>query len=153
MSPISPLKSTILKKVKMGKCTLLTVIIVILTANACKHLPDTGPPCVAGSGGSVTIVVYAKHGSTSIPNYYTHLDTAFVKFGTTNSPETKPVNFNTYYVGEPGEDHIHCYGLKCGDYYIYRTAWDSIENVRRYGGYGISIADTNGEKSVTVAVN
>jgi len=49
--------------------------------------------------------------------------------------------------------YIHCYGLKCGDYFIYRTAWDSVANVRRYGGYGVSITDAEGGKSIIVAVN
>ena len=137
----------------MKRWTSITFIIVVLIANACKHKPDMLSECVAGSGGSVTIVVYARHGSTPITNYFTHLDTAFVKFGTTSSPGTNPVNYDTYYVSEPGEDHIHCMGLKCGDYYIYRTAWDSVENVRRYGGYGISISDTIGAQSIIVAVN
>jgi hypothetical protein len=137
----------------MKKFAPISFIIVVLIVLACKHKPDLGPPCLAGSGGSVTIVVYAKNGSTSIPNYYTHLDTTYVKFGTTSSPGTKPENYNTYFVGEPGEDHIHCYGLKCGDYYIYRTAWDSVENVRRFGSYGISISDTTVEVSIFVAVN
>jgi hypothetical protein len=137
----------------MRKCTSLTIIAVVLIVNACKHKPDISPPCVAGSGGTLTIVAYAKHGSISIPNYYTHLDTAFVKFGNTSSPGTNPANYNTYYVGEPGEDHIHCYGLKCGDYYIYRTAWDSVENVSRYGGYGISISEISGDQTITVDVN
>jgi hypothetical protein len=137
----------------MRKYKCITIITVVLILNACKHKPDISPLCVAGSGGSVTIVAYAKHGSISIPNYYTHLDTAFVKFGTTISPGTDPANYNIYYVGEPGEDHIHCYGLKCGDYYIYRTAWDSIENIRRYGGYGISILQTSEEQDITVDVN
>ena len=82
-----------------------------------------------------------------------HLDTAFIKFGTLSSPGTNPKNYDTYFVGEPGEDHIHCFGLKCGNYFIYRTAWDSVSNVRRYGGYGTSISDTEGGKSIIVTVN
>jgi hypothetical protein len=130
----------------------IALITILLILNGCKHKPDI-PPCLAGSGGSISIVAYATHNSIPIPNYYTHLDTAFVKFGTTSSQGLNPANYNKYYVGEPGEDHIHCYGLKCGDYYIYRTAWDSVENIRRYGGYGISIPDTSGEIVIIVDVN
>jgi hypothetical protein len=137
----------------MKKYTSITSFAIVLWVIACRHNPDPGPPCVAGSGGYVTIVAYARHGSIFIPNYFTHLDTTFVKYGTTSSPGTDPLKYNTYYLGEPGEDHIHCYGLKCGDYFIYRTAWDSVENVRRYGGYGISISDTLGEKIAIVEVN
>jgi hypothetical protein len=134
-------------------CRFIIIITVVLIVNACKHNPDTASPCIAGTGGSLSIVAYASHGSISIPNYNTHLDTAFIKFGTLSSPGNNPANYDTYYVGEPGEDHIHCYGLKCGNYFIYRTAWDSLENVRRYGGSGISITDIEGGKSIIVAVN
>lgn len=137
----------------MKKCISITIIIVFLMVNACKHEPDPGPSCVAGSGGSLTIVAYAKHGISFIPNYYTHPDTAFIKFGTTSSPGTDPANYNTYFVGDPLEDHIHCFGLKCGNYFIYRTAWDSVGNVRRYGGIGITISDVNSETSIIVPVN
>jgi hypothetical protein len=135
------------------KITTATIITVVLILNACKHKADAPPACIAGSGGRVTIVAYADHGGTSLPNYFTHLDTAFIKFGTTQSPGTNPANYNTYYISDPGEDHIHCAGLKCGDYFIYRTAWDSIANVTRYGGYGISISDTSGDKLIHVVVN
>jgi len=137
----------------MKKCSFIFIIIGGLIFNACSHKPDPGPKCTAGSGGILSIVAYANYGSTSIPNYYTHLDTAFVKFGTLSSSGTNPVSYDTYYVGEPGEDHIHCFGLKCGDYFIFRTAWDSVNNVRRYGGYGVSLPNADGGLSFIVAVN
>jgi hypothetical protein len=135
------------------KISTATLAMIILFLNACKHKADEPPACVAGSGGGVMFVVYAFHNNISIPNYYTHPDTAFVKFGTTSSPGPDPLNYNTYFVSEAGEDHIHCTGLKCGDYFIYRTAWDSVAGVSRYGGYGISFSDTSGIKSVNVVVN
>jgi hypothetical protein len=134
----------------------VTLIAVVMILNACKHKADSPPAppaCIAGSGGNVIMVVYANFGSTPIPNYFTHPDTAFVKFGTKTSPGTQPGNFDIYFVSEPGEDHIHCPGLKCGDYFIYRTAWDSLANVFRYGGFGISVTDTAGEQLIHVAVN
>ena len=130
----------------------VAIISVALVLSACRHKADTPPGCVAGPGGRVMIIVFANHDSVSIPNYYTHRDTAFIKFGTTSSPGTHPANYDTYFVGEPGEDHIHCPRLRCGDYFIYRTAWDSVANVSRYGGYGISFSDTTGFKIIYVAV-
>jgi hypothetical protein len=134
----------------------IVIAIGLVLISACKHKeyePPASPGCVAGSGGSVTIVVFAEHAGVSLPNYYTHRDTAFIKFGTTTSPGINPSNYNTYFVSEAGEDHIHCMGLKCGDYFVYRTAWDSVANVTRYGGYGISFADTTGDKIIHVSVN
>jgi hypothetical protein len=137
----------------MNKSIYLVVIISGLILEGCKHNPDVPPPCAAGPGGNVIIVVYAEHENTPLPNYYTHPDTAFVKFGTTASPGTHAENYDTYYMSEPGEDHIHCMGLQCGDYFIYRTAWDSVANVTRYGGYGISFSETTGDKEIHIAVN
>jgi hypothetical protein len=136
----------------MRKCISISILSIALIVSDCKHKPDI-PPCVAGSGGSLTIIAYAKHGSISIPNYYTHPDTAFVKFGTRTFPGNNPGNYDTYFLSVPGEDHIHCFGLTCGDYFIYRTAWDSVENVIRYGGDGISLSGTSGEVALIVAVN
>ena len=136
----------------MRKYRFINSIIVVFIVSACMQKPEIAP-CIAGTGGNLSIVAYAMHGDISIPNYYTHFDTAFVKFGTLRSPGTNPSNYDTYFVSYPGEDHIHCYGLKCGNYFIYRTAWDSVANVRRYGGLGTSISDTEGGKSIIVAVN
>jgi hypothetical protein len=136
----------------MEKGSIFISIIILGIVSSCMHKPDL-VQCVAGTGGTLSIVVYASHGNTSITNYRTHLDTAFVKFGTLISPGTKQVDYDTFYIGEPGEDHIHCYGLKCGNYYIYRTAWDSVANVSRYGGFGVNITDIEGGKSVIAAVN
>jgi hypothetical protein len=133
------------------KTTLLIVSIALLIV-ACKREQDA-PICVAGSGGNVTIVVYANHGNTAIPNYATHGDTAFVKYGATVIPGTGPANYDTFFIGEPGEDHIHCENLKCGNYYVYRTVWDSVANVSRYGGSAIHIFETNGEKDIIISVN
>lgn len=114
------------------------------------HKPDN--LCVAGTGGDVTIIAYAKHDTTFLIDFKSHPDTAFIKFGTTKSPGTRPGIYDTFYIGLAGEDHIHCSGLKCGNYFVYRTAWDSVANLRRYGGFGISITDTSGEKVALVPV-
>jgi hypothetical protein len=121
---------------KMGKRRFIIIMTVMLIVYACKHKPDI-VPCLAGTGGSLSIVAYATHAGISIPNYFTHFDTAFVKFGTLSSPGKNPANYDTNYVSNPGEDHIHCYGLKCGDYFIYR----------------VSISDSEGGKSIIVPVN
>ena len=146
------LKYILKVKDRMRKNRFINIIIVVFIVISCMHKPEIAP-CIAGTGGNLSIVAYAMHGDISIPNYYTHLDTAFVKFGTLHSPGTNASNYDTYYVSDPGEDHIHCYGLKCGNYFIYRTAWDSVANVRRYGGYGVSISDIEGGISIMVTVN
>ncbi|MCX6248013.1 MAG: hypothetical protein NTW10_09785 [Bacteroidetes bacterium] len=130
------------------------LIALFLFLCGCKHkTEDSLPSCIAGTGGNLTLVVFAYHNGISIPNYYTHPDTAFIRFGTTISPGINSAAYSTFFVSAPGDDHIHCPGLRCGDYFIYRTAWDSVAGTTRYGGYGISIADTSGDKIINIAVN
>ena len=109
--------------------------------------------CVAGTGGHVNIVVYVNHNGNGILNYDSHPDTAFLKFNTLSSPGTAPANYDTFFVGEGGEDHIHCENLKCGSYFIYRTAFDSVSNSRYTGSLGISFTETAGEIDTVVNVN
>ena len=109
--------------------------------------------CIAGTGGHVNVVVYANHNSMGLLNYGNHIDTAFVKFNTLTAPGTDPGKYDTFFTGEPGENHIHCQNLKCGDYYIYRIAYDSVTNTRYTGGIGISFSMAGGEIDTTVNVN
>lgn len=126
------------------------LMLAVLLSN-CRKSDETS--CVAGPNGDVSIVVRASHNGTEIPNYGNHLDTAFVKYGTTTNPGTDPASYDTYFVGEPGEDHIHCEELKCGSYYIYRVAFDSVTNTRYTGGLGVSFTQIGGEIDTTINVN
>jgi hypothetical protein len=137
----------------MRKIYFLAVAALLYFCWACEHAPTGQKPCIAGSGGEATLTAYAVYNSNYIPNYYTHQDTAYVKYGTLLSPGTQPEDYDTYYLSEAGEDHIHCSGLKCGDYFIYRTAWDSVAGVSRYGGAAISLSETGGEHMCIVVVN
>ncbi len=119
----------------------------------CKKESPAPPPCIAGTGGFVQVVVFANHGSTPMYNYLSHPDTVFIKFNTLTSPGTSPSNYDTYFVSDFSmRNHIHCTGLKCGDYYFYRTAFDSIHNTRYYGGFALIVSPATHEIDTTVAV-
>lgn len=126
--------------------TLCALLIV-----SCKKKADS-PSCTAGGGGNAEIVVYAAHNGTILINSAQHPDTAFMKYGTTVSPGTAPAAYDAYYVSEAGEDHIHVTHLTCGSYYIYRTAFDTTNNMRYTGGLGISFTQTGGEIDTTINV-
>jgi len=135
---------------------ILFLSVLCLAAVSC-HKKDnnnnTGTQCVAGAGGNVTIVCYAKHNGVTLLNYDVHPDTAFIKYGATMLAGIGPSDCDTFFVGEAGEDHIHCKGLKCGIYYIYRTAYDSVANARYAGGISINITQTSGEIDTAINVN
>jgi hypothetical protein len=92
-----------------------------------------------GLGGDTTLVVFMKHHGNIIKNHYGYPDTIFVKFKATDLPGTSPDKFDTYFVGEPGEDHIHCVGLRPGKYYLYGVGIDSTGPYRVKGGAAVKI--------------
>jgi hypothetical protein len=108
--------------------------------------------CVAGTGGGVTIVGYLKHHTMLIPNTATHLDTVYLKFNTSNNPGADLSLYDTYFVGEAGEDHVHLEGLKCGKYYIYGVGYDDMISQRVVGGIPYTLTDTSGEVDLNIPV-
>lgn len=131
----------------------LVAVIAVTSCNENKDTPVPVTQCTAGSGGNVTIVNYALHNGDTLLNYDSHPDTAFVKYSATTSPGTSPSNYDTYFVSEGGEDHIHIKGLKCGTYFIYRTAFDSVSNKRYTGSMSINFTQTSGEIDTAINVN
>ena len=132
---------------------LIAATALLLFSNCKKKDTTTTTTCTAGSGGTIAIVAYAVHNGDTLINYGSHPDTAFVKYNTTTSPGTLPSNFDTYFVSDAGEDHVHCESLKCGDYYIYRTAFDSVANKVYRGGTSVNLAAGAIEKDVFITVN
>ncbi|MEO5673690.1 MAG: hypothetical protein ABIQ74_03510 [Chitinophagales bacterium] len=112
--------------------------------------------CVAGTGGAVTIAAFPKHHnlhiySEAMPGYP---DSAFVKFSPPTSFVTtsNPAEYDLVVAGEAGEDHIHLENLKCGDYFIFMTGWDTSSNERVSGGIPYSISETSGEIDLEIPV-
>lgn len=127
----------------------LITVAIITSSSSCK--PDK--ECEdAGTGGNLTVVATLKHHSKVIYNQPNYLDTVFVKFNTQDLPGTEPLDFDTYFVGEAGEDHVHLDGLKCGDYYIYGAAFDTTITQRVVGGIPFSTTQTDGEIELIVPV-
>lgn len=102
----------------------------------------------AGTGGDATLVVFLKHHGNIIKNHVGWVDTVFVKFNTDELPGTKPSDFDTYFVGEAGEDHVHCEGLKTGKYYIYGAGIDSTGPYRVTGGMSVKIKYSERKKEI-----
>jgi hypothetical protein len=133
---------------------LVLSALLVLTVFSCKKNDDKPvTQCVAGTGGDVNLVSYAVHNGDTLMNYESHPDTAFVKFGASTFPGTNPSSYDTYFVSEEGEDHIHIKGLKCGQYFIYRTAYNEPDSTRYLGTLSINFTKTSGEIDTAIIVN
>lgn len=109
--------------------------------------------CDGGTDGDVNIVTFAVHNGDTLRNYAAHPDTAFVKFNAISSPGTSPSNFDTYFVGDAGEDHIHIEDLECGNYFIYRTAFDSVANKTYTGSTYVNVPEKAPDAVLYINVN
>lgn len=133
---------------KKASVLFATVLLIAIVAS----LPSCKKKCKeAGTGGSVTLVTKLYHHTELIPNKTSYLDTVYVKFNTQNG-DSNVANYNTYFVGEAGENHVHMEGLKCGDYYLYAVGFDSTINERVKGGIPYTFDKESGEIDLTIPV-
>src|SRR5262249_37109411 len=146
---------TIFIKSKKMKNYLIALSIIAIAFAACKKKKN----CEADAGGNLTLVAYAEHHGKVIPNMEAdslhpngYPDTVYVKFNAQDSPGSSPSNYDTFFVGELGEDHIHIHGLKCGDYYLYAVGFDAGIGERVFGGTKFSTDKTDGEIVVHIPV-
>lgn len=109
---------------------------ILLSAAGCKDKCEE-----AGIGGTFTLSVFPKHHDVPIFSQANYVDSAFVKFNSSDLPGTSPSDFDMVIAGTPGEDHLHIEGLKCGDYFIYLTGFDTAINQRVTGGIPYSIPE------------
>jgi hypothetical protein len=124
--------------------TILSAFLIFSIA-ACKK---------AGLGGDAILSVTLNHHGTIIKNHVGYPDTVFVKFNADELPGTNPSDFDTYFIGEVGENHVHCNGLKKGNYFLFGTGIDSSGPYRVTGGQAIKIKnrDKDGEIAVDLSV-
>ncbi|TND02595.1 MAG: hypothetical protein FD123_4057 [Bacteroidetes bacterium] len=115
--------------------------LIILGFNSC---------CKEGTDGDATLTVYLKHHNTIIENHVSWPDTVFVKFNADELPGTNPSDFDAFFVGEAGEDHVHIKNLACGKYYLYGAGLDSSGPYRVTGGMGIKIKRKDRKELINV---
>lgn len=104
----------------------------------------------AGTGGDATLVVYLKHHLMTIPNHIGYPDTVFVKFNAKELPGTTAADFDTYFIGEVGEDHVHCENLKPGTYYLFGVGMDTTISSRVAGGFSVKIKNSDSKKETDI---
>jgi hypothetical protein len=115
---------------KKAITTIAFLASFIFAVSSCKK---------AGTDGDATVVVFAQHHGRTIPNHAGYPDSVYVKFNATDLPSDPTRNYDAVFVGEVGEDHIHCENLHTGKYFLFATGWDTTINQRVSGGIAIKI--------------
>jgi hypothetical protein len=105
-----------------------------------------------GTGGNVTIAAFPKHHGMEIFSNDSALDSAFVKFNTSDFPGSNRGLYDLAIAGDSGEEHVHILGLKRGKYFIYMTGFDTSINQKVSGGIPVEITKTSGEIDLDVPV-
>lgn len=99
-------------------------------------------------GGDATLVVFLEHHGKNIKNHKGYPDTLFVKFKAKDAPGTRASDYDTFFVGEVGEDHVHCEGLREGTYFIYGAGFDSSIVQRVTGGMSVKIKHSERKEEI-----
>ncbi|MDQ3111395.1 MAG: hypothetical protein M3R17_16030 [Bacteroidota bacterium] len=123
--------------------TIGFLAICLFAVSACKK---------AGTDGDATLVVMAKHHGTMIPNHVGYPDTVYVKFNAKDLPSDPTHDYDALFVGEAGEDHVHCAGLHTGTYYLYVTGYDSTAMARVTGGMSVKIKYKERKQEIAIDV-
>lgn len=105
-----------------------------------------------GLGGNTTLVATLKHHDHVISNQPNYPDTVFVKFNAKESAGENASDYDTYFIGEAGEDHVHVEGLKPGDYFLFGVGIDSSVNQRVKGGVAVKIKHKDKDSEINVNV-
>lgn len=130
------------------KKSILVLSLLALLGSSCKRKEI----CVGGLGGDLTLVLFPQHHGKAIYSQDTVRDTAFVKFNTQDAPAVG-VPYDLIVYGVAGENHVNVHNLKCGDYYVYMTGYDSSIQQRVKGAIPVSTSQKTGELDVVVPVS
>lgn len=126
-----------------------TLVISFLSIFSCRK-----EGCEAGTGGEVTLKIMPEHHGVPIYNSQNYRDTVYVKFNATDFPGPDRSNFDLIMWGNANENFVKVSGLKCGQYYIMVSGFDTSAqwNIRVVGGIPLNFSESSGEKAVTVPV-
>jgi hypothetical protein len=137
----------------MFKVKLLSIVVTVVLATSCKKDIDLPvDPCVAGTGGNVTLILKPEHHGDPIPSIPGYPDTAMIKFNVNEFPGDDPDLYDLVLVGNTGDDFVAVNNLKCGKYYIYMTGFDESIAERCRGGIPFIIKESSGVKTIVIPI-
>lgn len=93
----------------------------------------------------MTFDLVPQHHGKPVINRAPYLDSAFIKFNAVNYPGPLPSDYDLVVAGATvGSDFINVPGMKCGQYYIYMTGFDTVFNARVVGGTPVDFSTSSG---------
>lgn len=127
------------------KKTILFAAIAATIIASCKKDENK---CDAGTGGNVEVVAFPQHHGKSVRPYH-----AYVKFNSKDYQGTSPSSYDLALDADTTENHIELGKLKCGDYYIYMTGYDTAIAEIVVGGIPYTVSeDATGELDINIPV-
>ena len=124
--------------------TIGFLAICLFAISSCKR---------AGVDGDAILVITPKHHGTIIINHNTYPDSVYVKFNAKDLPSDPTHDYDALFVGEVGEDHVHCEGLHTGNYFLFVTGYDSTANARVTGGMAVKIKYKERKEEIALDVS
>jgi hypothetical protein len=106
----------------------------------------------AGLGGDVILTLYPEHHAKPIYGQPNYLDSAMLKFNSSEFPGDDPGLYDAIFTGNAGEHFVRVAGLKKGQYFIYMAGWDTAISQRVVGGIPYKITASSGELTAAVPV-
>lgn len=119
------------------------VVTLCVTVFSCKK---------EGLGGDATVVALLKHHDHIIPNQANYPDTVFVKFDAKEFPGNNPSDYDAFFTGHFGEDHVQIEGLKPGNYFLFGVGIDSSIVQRVKGGVAIKIKHKEKDEEIQLDI-
>ena len=93
----------------------------------------------AGPDGKAIVTVFPTYNDYTFINLSNYRDTVYVKYNTKIMPVNPAKNYDAFFTGSVGEDHVSCKNLKPGNYFFFITGWDTTSNLRGSAGFAVTV--------------
>lgn len=124
---------------------LILVLLATFIVTGCKKEKDCEDP---GTGGYVTLVCFPQHHGDPIPGA-----SVYIKFDADEFPGSNTALYEiSANAATASDDFVSISGLKCGQYYIYSTGYDSTIFDAVKGGIPYFIEQKEGTININVPV-
>jgi len=144
------------QNVKYRLILLVSVISIAVSCSKDVDIPKayySDPGCDAGRTGTKTFTLQPEHHGEPIPSQPAYLDTAYIKYNTSEYPGTDdPSAYDLVVTGTAGSIEVIVDSMNCGNYFIFMTGFDTSIAERVKGGIPVTIFETDGDKTIKIPV-